>query len=702
MFVVLRPRRRVTSWTLSSGSVYYNDFSFGYVSGVSVNGTALALGSSSSLSAGQYYYDNTLQRLYIRKTSGTPSGSDWIVVTFELFLSTHECYWYRNPVDDTSQEVYWRGNITSPPTVSRNASDIIFGYIPTSVTGLTCVNDPYYFQEIIHDSSFNNADVLVYHQAGSLSTANFQQIFGGFCGSYSFDDKQISFDLLDKGYRMNEKWNNGGGLNTFPVSYSGNLVDPARARTFIRSIYGQSILDATELIGVNLDYVDNSPGTSDNRDWGFQSSAIADPYLDITILATNTASDFDVSLADAKKLMVGDKVFGSIAGGYVCEITGIDLSTGNVTFDQPPYVPGSTFRVMGIYGVKLIQNGVAYSLLTNRDYEDYNFNTGFGCYGLRLSSTAEANVSASTIDPANGDYIIAQVRGANPSATVGGSPFYSGILPHMNPLHILYGILRNRLQIPEASIDTSTMQSLSTSLRLTGDFAPLLNISIPDILGDEPPTFGEAIAKVLTSCFLRMFINNEGKFTLSQIGEFTTADAAFTEDDLINIKYEYRYGESGGAKIFTRPFEAATGKAQAISIPYYPYTENEYDANNYLHNNEFFRDIETRLTPNTIDTTATTLDGIAEYGSTAIATTRYEQLVGERKCRVYCTIKSGAHGLDIGDFVTITRSRQPGFSYNTETTNSRNYVVIEITKSLGGVDLVLDDQKGVEDNTGDW
>src|SRR4051812_27447791 len=83
---VLKPARRVTSWTLVSGSVYSNAFDYGYVVGVAVNGTDLTAGSSSSLSAGQFYWDSEAETLYVRKSdSVAPLAGDWIIITYEIY-----------------------------------------------------------------------------------------------------------------------------------------------------------------------------------------------------------------------------------------------------------------------------------------------------------------------------------------------------------------------------------------------------------------------------------------------------------------------------------------------------------------------------------------------------------------------------------------------------------------------------------------
>jgi hypothetical protein len=71
---VIVPRRQVTGFTLFSGSVYSKSFDYGQVVRVDQNGVALVEAFSTSLSAGQFYYDVTNSVLYVRMSdSSNPS-----------------------------------------------------------------------------------------------------------------------------------------------------------------------------------------------------------------------------------------------------------------------------------------------------------------------------------------------------------------------------------------------------------------------------------------------------------------------------------------------------------------------------------------------------------------------------------------------------------------------------------------------------
>ena len=83
---ILKPRRRVTDFAVFSGSVYSVSFDYGDVTSVYVDGVALTEAFTTSLSAGQYYWDYDNQTLYVRtSTSGNPNSVSTIV-TYAIYV----------------------------------------------------------------------------------------------------------------------------------------------------------------------------------------------------------------------------------------------------------------------------------------------------------------------------------------------------------------------------------------------------------------------------------------------------------------------------------------------------------------------------------------------------------------------------------------------------------------------------------------
>ena len=56
----------------------------------------------------------------------------------------------------------------------------------------------------------------------------------------------------------------------------------------------------------------------------------------------------------------------------------------------------------------------------------------------------------------------------------------------------------------------------------------------------------------------------------------------------------------------------------------------------------------------------------------------------------------------INDVIRISRDRQPGFSFSDGTDQNRDGVIVSAFKGLNEIEIELDDQKGIEDNSGSW
>jgi hypothetical protein len=688
--VVLSPRRRLTSWTLDSGSVYRTTFTTGYVSGVAVTGTDLTAGSSATLSAGQYYYDESAQILYIRKSDSTaPAGADWIVATFEIYIATHETYWYRTPTDSATTQVLFRGVINSLPSVRRSSSDMIFGFAATQSTVIGCANDPAYFQEFMHDSSFNKASAVIYHVAGDLKTTNVTKLFTGLTNDPDFDDKSISFQILEKSLSFDKQMANGG--NTLVIAGTGTTdgtgADPSFVGKTIRTIYGPGWQG---IRGICLDFKQDSPTTSVNRQWGFASSQWGTPWFVCTVASVTTTSIFTVSTTNAKKLKAYATLFVKTT---LVSVDSIDTTTGviNITPGVSLLGAGDTVRGFGFSNLLLVQGENYYALQYSRDYSETDF--GNGIVGITLKTSAEANNGTTTIDPAT-DYVVGNVNGAVISPTASGSAFYSGDWPQANPVAILYHILKDRLGLAESEIDIATFQTLAASITTSP------TVSIPLTADEEMPTYEDVITRLLSTILCRAYIDANGKFTLAQIGVLPgSPDATYTDDDIdpASLKFSYVYGDLAEIYWYNGPVEfyackdktstLAGGSAGKIRFKENQFQGNgnyNYQGHQYVHKGTLTKSIDSYSVIS------------ATYSK------RLAEIVGERRGKLTVRVRSGAHSLDIGDCVQITRLKLPGYSYDGTTQNSRSFVITEIEKELTGVTLVLEDQKGIQDNTGDW
>lgn len=701
MFVRLSPRIRILTWTGYSGSVYRVSFNH-HVASVRQEDQDLdsTEGSSVSLSAGQYYYDSENKFLYFRKAdSAAPDSTDWIVITYELYLSTIDGYWHRTPTDSASQVVFWNGLITESPSVSRNSSDQMFGFSPVSASPLSFINDAAYFQEDLHESSFNEASAEIYHCAGSLSVANIQKLFTGLCGDIGFTDRSITISLLDKIWKLYSPMGNGDLLDYYAPTTTGpdgTDLDRSSSGQSIRNVYGY----AKALRAVCVTSVNDSPTSSNNRDWSFLSLEHGNNTLSATIVSVDTAFIFYVSIANS---ILFERAYNLgfinlIINGVQEEISAIDTSTGKITTTTTNgAVAAATVNLIPYANIYLITEN-AWHKLTFGSANDYTLTgIGYDSYGVRLTTTVESSRAISVINPQT-DFIMADVLGHNIAPTIGGSPFSHSY----SPTAALYHILKTRYGMAESEIDTTAFTAVDAASDIN-----YCSAVIPASLDDQFPSYLDVVSKFLTTQLLRSFIDSDGKFSIKQVGPAATpADLSVTDNDISIVGYSY-----AGADVASVSFKnLQTGKwvvrsKADITGAAVSGTGPTYDTS-YLNESFFPLGFSANASINSYLHKSNRISELDSYfisdNSTSAYLTRLSQVYGDRRCRLICIIKSGAHGLDIGDTVEITREKQPGFEYDGTTENSRKYIVVEIEKQLSQVRLVLDDQKGIEDNTGDW
>lgn len=683
MMVVMKPRRRFTSWTLHSGSVYRTPCAFNAIT-VEFNGSALTEGSSATLSAGQWYYDFDNQYLYVRKSDSTaPGASDWIVATVELFLATTERLWHRVPTDSSTRVVQYWGVVKVAPAVRQARTEQLLGFYPIESTGLSCVNDPYLFQDIIWDGSFNDAEVGVYHVAGSLETDNVSKIITGKSGSFSFSDAEINFVIYDSALALDTQFVPAGGTSYFPLI---NSVEPDFAGKPIRTVFGL----VNGFRPVNVDYNADAPSTSNNRVWAVDSGTLDTTLFEGTVTEVPTLSTPKMSLSDIQKFKVGDKVWvydvvdGS--GDYVT-LTGVNYATGGVVLSSG--VSGAHLQVgskirRSFVTVQLIKGGTnSKTLVYGRDYTQGS--TSFGTRGFTLTSSAEANQGVATFDPTT-DRMLVNVEGRSQIPTLGGSDFGARASNRSyvsQGIVVMYDILKTYLGLTESEIDTSAFTSVQSSNTIGVGFA------VPYLGEEDFPSYKTVISNLLASLLLVAQIDKDGKFSIKAIAKVVTADSSINSDDIraSSWKYDMDYTQIGGVKFLYRNQEYLFSSTANTIYSYEEYVGEdvtESSASQYLHKTRQYRTFRSM-----------------HDGQDVNYTTKVLAIFAERAGRVSFEINGQFYQRGINDSVSISRTKLPGFDYDPETNRSRNFRIIEIQKELGKVTVVLDDQKGIDDS-GVW
>lgn len=682
---VMKPRRWVlhTEFSLASGSVYQASFTAGPVYAVTVNGSSLTAGSSSSLSAGQFYYDDTSLILYVRKSDSTAVGvSDLVVATFEIYVGTFDSHWHRIPTDELSASVYFEPTIIKSPQISNSSSEVIYGFSPTKSTSIELSNADHYYEGVLYNSSFNNCEIKIWHLLGDLDEANFRLVFYGLMNNISYSQDRITINILDETNVFDQEYRHPTGSSFFAASDFPDL-DPKFLGRPIRDVFG--IVDG--FAPVNVDYVLDGATTSDNRIFVVKRGQSNLGSVTGTVTTGSTATV--TKLTSAQGFVIGDSVWFDRAVGTdehtnIIDVDYVNNTVTHAVLSGGAMTSGDALKRSFVGNLHIIQNGNSYELQYGRDFSE---STGLAadCSGFTLTNNFEATIGLpDTFSP--NDIIYCRVYGDKSNETLGGGAFGSN---HANygtlcqGIVILYRILKSKLGLSESDLDTAAFTSLQASN------AELIGFSVPFRAESNFPTYKELILEILKSLLLRLGKDTDNRWTISAFGPMGSPSKTIEDDEIIkdSVSYQFDYNDLVShlvVEYLVREISRNPTVAPAESFSTWSQTAN-YP--NYLHG------VKKQMTIRTLLISASGADTFASKIMT---------ILSER--RGYLTIESKNRFFDVilGDVIRVSRDKIPGNSYSSGTNQTQDFVVIEVTKSLNKVTMVLDDQIGIENNSSSW
>jgi hypothetical protein len=256
---------------------------------------------------------------------------------------------------------------------------------------------------------------------------------------------------------------------------------------------------------------------------------------------------------------------------------------------------------------------------------------------------------------------------------------FTGIV--CNPISIVFDIMVNRMGMSTSDIDLDKFNELAEDLA-----DQEIGFANPAKATDEFPTFKDMITQILQTCMLRMYLNTDNKWSLSVIEPNGSSDVTITDHDLRKISFELDYEEImsdiiveyAPRDVSENPNEFdGLGKRVTASS----------DTAKYVHNT--FRQ-KTFYSIHTLEASAQTLADRLSY------------VFGDRRGRFVYQAGISESNRKLGDIVTLSRERLLGFSHTEGTEQTRDVVVIQTDKTVDSVTITVDDQKGIEDNSGSW
>jgi len=679
--IKLSPFRRVTGFTLVSGSTYSVSFTLGEVVGISDQGSALTQAGSSTLSAGQFFFDTDLSVLYVRLAGGQNPNTRWVIANYELTMATFDAHWYRVPTDNTTRTVYWDPVVIEEPKITRTLSDTLAGYVPVQSTSLKINNAEHFLEQHLVGSSFYRATVEVWHWIDELDTANIKKILLGFTEGVSYADETVNFKLKDQFDLFTQEYRNPVGDQEYSTATFPS-VDQQYIGRPIRTVYG--MVDG--FVPVNIDYVSENPGTSDNRDWVCVSGQLFLDEKAPTVPASPTSTTTRTYVTSASGLNIGDTVILDSATDYYREITNVFRGTN-------PYIEhaavgvalttGDTVRRGFVGHVKIIKDGVTHTALYGRDYTCSLAFAGTTS-GFSFTTSMESNLSIGTLDAT--DRVLARVYGPANSLTMGGPAFGSDSAISGNMAtapQLILDMLKNQCGLTDADVN----QAMFTAA--LSDSTDTLGISIPDASSSSQAKLKDLLVKYLRSGLLRLSIDENRKFYIQSIEPFVSNDAEIDSTEIIENSFTWDIDYTDLASLLVVEYRRQEASYSPVSTG----TNNSKTASStsdsaeYLHRAKKTTTLETQHVD---DTEAQTYADRMAFN------------FGSHTSKVKLKARSAFFETLIGDVVQVGRLSMPGVGTDLETYQTTSIVVQATSRDIESIELTGTDQKGIQDNSGSW
>lgn len=667
---VLKPARIVTGWVNVSGNVYYASFDYGNVIEMTNNGVTMTADTSTSPASGRYYFDYDNNKVYINVSTPT---SKTFVATYEIYVGTIDANWYRVPTDDTTRVVYYEPFVIKSPEIKASISSSIFGYMPTQSTSIELSNAEHNFEYHVHDSSFNKRQIDVYHCVANptnifeFDTENCKLLLAGNMGNVSYDGDKINITINDRSDYFDKEYRNLRGSSFFTSTEFANL-DPTAEGNPIRGVFGY----VPKIKCTNIDYVENGT-TSNNRNWIVCGDWAGNNYIYKTVSAAPASTTTRTYIDTVTGIQVGDTckidkttdeyvTVTAVGVGYIDHTTLVSgaASSGDQVFFYSP----ST--------VYIIQDGKQFTLT----YGTHYIADVFSSYYLRISLTSGVEAALGMETLTGREEMYARVYGKDNYVTLNATPFGSNSSPWRgltNAAVIMVDMIQ-RSGVSDSSIDATTFGTIK-------DLALEVGFAVPDQSTGSFPHYKSIINNILQSWLLKLSITTDGKWKLEQMAPMTTSDIDTDDTEILrgSFSYEFDYSEI----------------LSSVRIRY-----QIQELNNLSFSKVATSNTATRLHKVSKDEIIDTY--LLNSSDAETIANRIMYYRGDRSGIIKLKVKNKFFNTEINDTVQVSREKMPGYAYTEGTDRTRLGSVLDIDKNSKHITILLDDQKGVQDNSGSW
>lgn len=720
---IVSPRKRVTGWSTLAPNIYYKYLPYGVPTEIFdfYNGAGTIFferkSSIASLNpAGRtYYWEAETQVLTVTHPTSAPDALSLpgLTVQFDVCISTRPVYGQRDPLDATWPDVVsWEPALMAAPTSSMGTADDFFGFQPSSLSEIKIANNGW-LNKYTYDFSFKQAPVKVFVSLGNdyeraIQAGNVFQIFKGFAASISESDREISIgvknfsELLEQEYFLDVTYQD--------LSAGFTSLDPAAVNNQWRvpRLYG--VVERAEPVNINYS---GTPATNTNREWathyyeggdhsavvGAVDSAAADPVGTATFTTTPPFNVGDTGIL----------VRNGVSYGII--VSDVDRAAKTITYTPaagvaiPPaaHIPGDTFTRYFVGNVVISTDADTHWVLCGG--LQYTVSLSLPSFTARftLVNNFEASIPGfpGPFDPSTHQircrlYGPKDLTTYSDASTVGTISEASGI--DADGVSLLYRLLRDS-GIAADDIDTASFTSV-------GAASHTLGILIPQTLGSQRQTYKDLISQILLSQIWKVSnkIGTDGKLRLGlfAVGPMSAADHAINNTEFAGLSWEHDYGDiySNFKVKFRVPMvsESSSWYGNGPSV-------NQILSNAVIYGASVFWKNSSENAKSIHKVSKLYEASILQFDPQEALETfdRIVLILKDRRAfyrmRVPYTQLVNA---EIGKTYQITRDHLPGFDYVFDAENSRNVRLIEVQKDVLGTSIIFEDQKSIEDSSGDW
>jgi len=680
---VMRPKKHQKNWTVVTGFEYTTTFDLSDYISVSVDGTDYTLaGSSSPLSVGEYYFNSATDELFIN-TGANPNTANVVVVTYELFFATSDAYIGRDPLDSMSTTVHYEGLISAPPQIKQSVSDSLFGYMPIESSSITFKNGIRFFESHLYDVSYNNASIEIYHalrldNARDFESANVKKIIDGVMSDVFYKEGDLTIKIVSRLNEFDTEYRNMGSdsfytFDTFPS------LDPNSESKPIRFVYGW----VSGFVPVNIDFEQDSPTTSTNRDWVCVGTQTGLTNISRTVTSGSTTTN--INLDDVSGIRVGDFVHIDKTTDEYREVLTVDYGANSFTvsaLSSGAPVAADTVNKRWVSRVEIERDEIRYPCYPNRDYDVATF--AGTTSGFSFNTSMESNTGLpSALQPSDKVFITIYGKVNDVTVDLGAGAVPLGaddteLANLVNPIVILFDLLANKLGLGITEFDQNNFQTLATAN------TEKIGLAIPKNSGDSFPTYKDLITQIVQTVMFKFYIDDDDLWTLALVAPFGAADKTITNDEIaqnsltygfeymdivsdVNIKYAHR--EVNSVKGRTDPDFLIESATSAVA--------------RYLHGIDKTEDVESLH---------------IDSADAAVLATRRSWIFGDRRGTLeFRTNDYEFLDTEISNVIDLQRTAIPGIPYDEDVIQSSDFNVLSTIKDLRGTMIISDDQKGIED-----